>query len=468
MHLTFKNVNDAFKGMVSVFHDEEYVFTAESLNPLYIPVDVAKHPSRNGNTITIEEPVTITYLHPTQRVLFNTHRDANPFFHLYEALWMLAGRNDVAPLALYNSKIKDFSDDGHTFNGAYGYRWRKAKDHVTSDNWAGQDYHIDQIQILINHLKNNPNSRRAVLQMWNVEDDLLKIQETRSIEQRCSQCKGKRYVESGIGDNYTQLTCGICKGMGTTRTKAIEASKDVCCNLSVMFLIREVENKEGYIDAVIESRKPEGTPPTYHSTYKRYLDITVINRSNDTIWGLLGTNYVHFSFLQEYMAAHLGIEVGRYHQITNNAHVYEWNWKPQEWLDYYRAAHVDYDTRRIGQYHSKDSTQKWVERTIPFVHNPEVFDEELHTVVDHFTGGVKQPNDKIATLTEPFFRLVACPMLRAFELHKTYGETIQALRMCEAIEADDWKIACYDWMKKRLQNKEKNEANKHNSITTEN
>jgi hypothetical protein len=52
------------------------------------------------------------------------------------------------------------------------------------------------------------------------------------------------------------------------------------------------------------------------------LDLTVINRSNDMFWGLLGANIVQFSFLQEYMARMLGVRVGHLHQFSTNLHAY--------------------------------------------------------------------------------------------------------------------------------------------------
>ena len=102
-------------------------------------------------------------------VLFNSARDCNPWFHLYESLWMLAGRNDVASIAYYAKNMANYSDDGKTLNGAYGFRWRHMV--ARGQPWKG----VDQLDILVNHLKADPTSRRAVLQMWNVEDDLLKI-----------------------------------------------------------------------------------------------------------------------------------------------------------------------------------------------------------------------------------------------------------------------------------------------------
>ena len=118
-----------------------------------------KQESRNGDTLEFPEPVTTTYLNPTERVLFQEERDANPFFHLMESLWMLAGRNDVRFVTQYVKTMSDFSDDGTTFNGAYGYRWR-------------HHFNIDQLPIIIRRLKENPEDRRCVLAMWDGFHDL--------------------------------------------------------------------------------------------------------------------------------------------------------------------------------------------------------------------------------------------------------------------------------------------------------
>jgi hypothetical protein len=115
--------------------------------------------SRNGDVIVMDSPVTTQYLNPTERVLFWPDRDANPFFHLFESLWMLAGRNDVGYVAHFVKRMKTFSDDGETFHGAYGYRWR---------NWF--DY--DQLAVIIKNLKANHSCRRQVLQMWDAKSDL--------------------------------------------------------------------------------------------------------------------------------------------------------------------------------------------------------------------------------------------------------------------------------------------------------
>jgi hypothetical protein len=81
--------------------------------------------TRNGSAYVANEPVVTTYRRPMERVLFGEDRDANPYFHLFESLWILAGRKDVRWLAQFNSQIAKYSDDGEYFYGAYGFRMRR-------------------------------------------------------------------------------------------------------------------------------------------------------------------------------------------------------------------------------------------------------------------------------------------------------------------------------------------------------
>jgi len=142
MDITARNVNGAYaKAMYALARFGEEV------------------PTRNGPALRLPWPVVTCYEHPWERVLFDATRDANPFFHLYESLWMLDGRNDVEGVARYNKGMRNYSDDGKTFNGAYGYRWR---------SWFG----FDQIDRVIDVLWADPASRRAVISMWDPRADL--------------------------------------------------------------------------------------------------------------------------------------------------------------------------------------------------------------------------------------------------------------------------------------------------------
>tara|TARA_R110002049_G_scaffold1868_5_gene13935 strand:+ start:357 stop:1421 length:1065 start_codon:yes stop_codon:yes gene_type:complete len=139
-----RNVNDALLLGIDMFNDDTQYRVQES---------------RNGTTYEANQPVTTVYKRPWERVCLMKHRDANPFFHYIEGLWMLAGRKDLKPLTHFVKSMEDFSDDGETLWGAYGWRWR--------------DYfHKDQLDIIVSMLKTNPDDRRCVLQMWDANKDL--------------------------------------------------------------------------------------------------------------------------------------------------------------------------------------------------------------------------------------------------------------------------------------------------------
>lgn len=53
------------------------------------------------------------------------------------------------------------------------------------------------------------------------------------------------------------------------------------------------------------------------------LDLIVRMRSNDLIWGASAVNIFNYTFMQEYVAAILGLEVGNYYHIADNLHYYE-------------------------------------------------------------------------------------------------------------------------------------------------
>lgn len=115
--------------------------------------------SRNGLVLVSPWPVMTTYTDPTNRVLTSPLRDANPFFHVMEALWMLAGRNDLAWPKLFNQRFKEYSDDDTAIHGAYGHRWRR-------------HFGFDQLEVCAASLRQNMADRRVVLAMWDPICDL--------------------------------------------------------------------------------------------------------------------------------------------------------------------------------------------------------------------------------------------------------------------------------------------------------
>lgn len=145
--------------------------------------------SRNGPVVVSPCPVVTTYTYPRERVLFNAQRDANPYFHLMEALWMMAGRNDVAFPAHFIKRMREFSDDGQTLHGAYGKRWRSY-------------FIVDQLQLIIKLLKRAPDSRRAVLQMWSAAADLSVAGQSKDVP-----CNTHAYAELREGELSLTVLC---------------------------------------------------------------------------------------------------------------------------------------------------------------------------------------------------------------------------------------------------------------------
>jgi len=190
--------------------------------------------TRNGVVLTQQSPSLITLTDPTQRVLLNPARDANPFFHMMEFIWMMAGRNDAEWIEQFSSNIGDYADNGR-FNAAYGYRWR-----------INQGF--DQIEKVVEELIHDPSSRQVVMQMWDPTQDR-------------------------------------------------KQAKDKACNTQILFRVTDGQ-----------------------------LDMTVINRSNDLVWGALGANIVHMTMLHELISNCSNIPLGYYRVFSTNLHLYEKHW----------------------------------------------------------------------------------------------------------------------------------------------
>ena len=123
--------------------------------------------SRVGTTLEVPEPVTTVYRRPWERVLLSSTRDANPFFHLMESMWILAGRKDVGFLTEFNKRMVDYSDDGKVFNAPYGHRIREGIQTEFKDTH-------NQLQQVITILYKDPNSRQAIIQIWD-DKDLMRV-----------------------------------------------------------------------------------------------------------------------------------------------------------------------------------------------------------------------------------------------------------------------------------------------------
>jgi hypothetical protein len=264
-----------------------------------VPLWVKEESSRNGPVLAVPEPVLLELTNPIQRVLFDPIRMANPYFHVMEFIWMMAGDNSTQWISQFNKGFAQYAEGNGLHHGAYGHRWR-------------EHFMVDQLLCAVAELRRDPESRRVVLSMWDTDFDLGK------------------------------------------------SKKDLPCNTHIY--LRIVDNK---------------------------LNMTVCNRSNDLFWGMLGSNIVHMTMLQEVLAEALHIEVGVYRVFTNNLHVYK---NMPRFKDLWEHRHSPnlYAPQFPKMKHypilGKSSLETFFQECYEFIHSPrdsKYQNEWLENVADH-------------------------------------------------------------------------------------
>lgn len=288
--------------------------------------------TRNGEAMVLPYPVFLTIHNPEERVLNCPVRDANPFFHVMEFVWMMAGSNDVKWISQFNKRMMEYADDG-ILRGAYGWRWRNPKDQITR---------------IIELLSNDPNTRQAMLSMWDPFYD---------------------------GPDAK--------------------TSDRPCNTHIYFRIRA----------------------------SNYLDMTVCNRSNDFIWGMLGANAVHMTLLQEFIASASGYKLGKYMAFSNNCHIYTGLPKFEEIYNTINSHDI---------YKEKSRTTP-----CPFPMNIGKFS------FTNFSVECKNFLDGKDVFKSDWLQYVAYPMRMAYLDRPNREEWIAT------IAASDWRKAARDWNKRK-------------------
>jgi len=89
-----------------------------------------------------------------------------------ELLWFLRGSTNINDDLTQHTPIWDAWADEHGELGPiYGYQWRKWPKYIQVEGTElFRREHVDQIQNLLDEIKNNPNSRRLIVNAWNVSD----------------------------------------------------------------------------------------------------------------------------------------------------------------------------------------------------------------------------------------------------------------------------------------------------------
>lgn len=307
--------------------------------------------SSRGVVLALEEPVTTVYESPEERALFCPVRAANPFFHLFESMWMLSGSSDARWLDRW---VHDFSDrfaepSGH-MHGAYGQRWRKNFYVRTPD----QHQTCDQLRAVATLLAEEPTTRQAVLSMWDPSRDLC-----------------------------------------------LANVRDRPCNTHCYFRV-----------------------------LRGHLNMTVLCRSNDIVWGAYGANAVHMSVMQEFVAVWAGLRMGSMWQVSNNWHGYT------EVLNKMTTIKLeDHDLYEQGEVTASSLFRR----------------EGCASLLGELILWMRDPCMAMrGTDNQPLFDDLLVPMANVHALVVS-GLEKSALDACESIRHSDWRRACQDWVQRRLE-----------------
>ncbi len=82
---------------------------------------------------------------------------------IYELLWFLQGDTNVKYLQEHGVRIwNEWADENGELGPVYGHQWRSWPDY--------QGGTIDQIKMVVDQIKNNPDNRRMIVSAWNVAE----------------------------------------------------------------------------------------------------------------------------------------------------------------------------------------------------------------------------------------------------------------------------------------------------------
>lgn len=222
-----------------------------------------KRKARNKVCVELPEPFLFKITNPTARLVTIEERKWNPILPFAESLWLATGRNDLDFIGYYLKNMIDFSDDGEFLSGGYGPRLRKF-------NGINDDYKVR------NH--------------FNVDISCLSKSQVDQFSFVCKTFEQDIYTRQAI------INIGDPPKDCINKDGQIKATKDFPCTRILNFQKQSDSNK---------------------------LNLTVYMRSNDIVWGASAVNIFNFTFMLEYFAQILNMEIGDYYHIANNFHYYE-------------------------------------------------------------------------------------------------------------------------------------------------
>lgn len=123
--------------------------------------DLLHHGKQVGNTLELRN-IKFTVPDITENII--SVRNLSAAYLFGEWLWYFDGKNGVDFISAFGSMWKKLSDDGVTNNSAYGYIMR-------------YKFGFDQIEKVIELLKKDPNSRRAVINLNTPNESVIETRD---------------------------------------------------------------------------------------------------------------------------------------------------------------------------------------------------------------------------------------------------------------------------------------------------
>lgn len=169
-------------------------------------------------------------------------------------------------------------------------------------------------------------------------------------------------------------------------------------------------------------------------------------RSNDLAWGAYGANAVHFSYLLEYLAAGIGVNMGWMIQNSFNWHIYH---------DFYVKMMNEREAlnseHRLRTAMTTPASARWNPygelpnglMTYSLVNATPL--EEWDSELGIFLSGATDQSDG---LTDAFLLNVAAPIRdsHAAYRNKDFAEARALVSRCAA---EDWRRGCLEWLERR-------------------
>lgn len=132
-------------------------------------------PCRTGHMYEIPHTF-MTIENPTQKWIYNRVPPISISFALAELVWIVNGKSESKIINFWNNKLSAFSGNSDYYHGAYGDRIRK-------------HFGFDQLEQAYYALKNNPDTRQVVIQIYDTSIDFPnKKGEPRDTDIPCNIC----------------------------------------------------------------------------------------------------------------------------------------------------------------------------------------------------------------------------------------------------------------------------------------